>query len=251
MHSSGRLESSFQENQEDFADRSGNLSHFGGLRNEKRGVVTTTQHLELMEGICYVEERALEEDTGNVSLANLGATLSPFILQPVLIPGIDLTHVQDLAVGLVELHKVHTGPPHKPVKVSLDGTPSLQRVHHTTELDVGNFLEGSFNPPVRVTNKDVKEGKSQYRPLKNVSCHWSPLEHQAVDRNSLSVTISRIPYPPSALSVKSMSLQFRDQDVMQDCVKCFAHIQADAVNCYSLIRQCHNPILEGHQICQA
>ena len=42
-----------------------------------------------------------------------------------------LTHVQDLALALVEYHEVHTGPALKSVKVPLDGIPSLQHVDHT------------------------------------------------------------------------------------------------------------------------
>ena len=50
---------------------------------------------------------------------------SPLIAQPVSVLGIVPTHVQDLALGLVELHEVRMGPPLKPVKVPLDGIPSL------------------------------------------------------------------------------------------------------------------------------
>ncbi|PKU46776.1 hypothetical protein llap_2935 [Limosa lapponica baueri] len=42
----------------------------------------------------------------------LRAALQPFSAQPVFVPGIALTQVQDLALGLVELHEVHMGPPH-------------------------------------------------------------------------------------------------------------------------------------------
>jgi len=38
------------------------------------------------------------------------AALNPFIPQPVLIVGVALTQVQDLALGLVEPREVHTGP---------------------------------------------------------------------------------------------------------------------------------------------
>jgi len=40
----------------------------------------------------------------------LRAALNPFIPQPVLILGAAPTHVQDLALGYVEPHEVHTGP---------------------------------------------------------------------------------------------------------------------------------------------
>ncbi|KAK4832374.1 hypothetical protein QYF61_022229 [Mycteria americana] len=109
----------------------------------------------------------------------LRAALNPFSAQPVFVLGIAPPHVQDLALGLVELHEVHTGPPLKPVKVPLNGIPSRQCVNCTTELGVIRMLaEGALNPTVHVANKDVKQHR-----------------HQAVDCNCLSVTIQPIPYP--------------------------------------------------------
>ncbi|KAK4829762.1 hypothetical protein QYF61_006486 [Mycteria americana] len=166
----------------------------------------------------------------------LRAALNPFSTQPVFVLGIAPTHVQDLALGLFELHEVHTVPPLKPVKVPLDGIPSLQHVDRTTQLGViGKLAEGALNPTVHVTNKDVKQRWSQHRPLRNATHHWSPLGYQAIDRNSLSVTIQPIPYPLSGPSVKSMSLQFRDKDVVQDSVKCFAQVQSVGTSL-----DCHN-----------
>lgn len=43
---------------------------------------------------------------------------------------------------------------------------------------------------------------------------------------------------------------FQDKDFIQDSVKCFAQNQVD-VNCSSINHECCNPIIEGHQICQA
>ncbi|KAJ7405384.1 hypothetical protein BTVI_69191 [Pitangus sulphuratus] len=48
---------------------------------------------------------------------------------------------------------------------------------------------------------------------------------QAVDDNSLSVTIQSIPYPLSGPSSKSTPLRFRDKDIMQDVVKRSAQVQ--------------------------
>ncbi|KAK4828658.1 hypothetical protein QYF61_000376 [Mycteria americana] len=154
------------------------------------------------------------------------ATLNPFSVQPLFVIGIAPTRVQDLALGLVELHEVHTGPLLELVQVPLDSIPSLQHVECTTQLGViCKLAEGALNPTVLVTNKDVKQHWSQYWPLRNATRHWSPLGHQAVDCNSLSATIQPIPYPPSGPSIKSTSLQFRDKDVMQGSVKCFAQVQ--------------------------
>ncbi|PKU37611.1 rna-directed dna polymerase from mobile element jockey-like [Limosa lapponica baueri] len=84
--------------------------------------------------------------------------------------------VQDPALGLVELHEFRTGSPLKPFKVPLDGTPSLQRVDCSTQLGVvGKLAEVALNPNSHVTNKDVRQYWSQYRPLRNTTHHCSPI----------------------------------------------------------------------------
>jgi len=94
------------------------------------------------------------------------AALNPFILQPIFMPGVALTLVQDLALRLVELHEVHTGPFLDLVQVPLDGIVSLRRVDHTTELDVTcRLAEGALNPAVCVFDEDIKQYWSQYRPV--------------------------------------------------------------------------------------
>jgi len=59
------------------------------------------------------------------------ADLKPSIPQPVLISEVAPTHVQDLELGLVEPHEVHTGPPLQLVQVPLDGIPSFWRAKCT------------------------------------------------------------------------------------------------------------------------
>ncbi|GAB0205421.1 WD repeat-containing protein 36 [Grus japonensis] len=81
-------------------------------------------------------------------------------IRPVVVLGIAPTHVQDLALGFVELHAVRRGPPLQPVKVTLDGIPSLQHVNRTTQLGVvGKLAEGAL---FHVTDKDVKLCRSWY-----------------------------------------------------------------------------------------
>lgn len=55
----------------------------------------------------------------------LRAAFSPFTPLHVLMFGIALTHVQDLACGLAELHKICMGLSLKPASFPLDGIPSL------------------------------------------------------------------------------------------------------------------------------
>ncbi|KAK4823355.1 hypothetical protein QYF61_001703 [Mycteria americana] len=119
------------------------------------------------------------------------AALNPFIPQPVLIPA------QDLALGLVEPHEVHTGPVLKSVQVPLDGIPSLRCVNRTTQLGViCKLAEGALDPTVYTL-----EG-----------CHLllvSTLDIEPLTYNSLDMAIQPIPYPSNSPPVKSVSLQFR------------------------------------------
>ncbi|KAK4825848.1 hypothetical protein QYF61_003099 [Mycteria americana] len=86
------------------------------------------------------------------------AALNPFIPQPVLIPGVAPTQVQDLALGLVEPHEVHMGPLLQLVQVPLDGIPSLRHVNRTTQLGgVCKLAEGALDPTVHVIDEDIKQ----------------------------------------------------------------------------------------------
>jgi len=64
------------------------------------------------------------------------AALSPLIHQPVLIAWLASTQMQDLALGLVEPHEVHTGPLFELVQVPVDGILSFWCVICTTQLGV-------------------------------------------------------------------------------------------------------------------
>jgi len=86
------------------------------------------------------------------------AALNPFIPQPVLILQIYLMPVQDPPFGLVEPHKVHTGPLLEPVQVPLHVIPSLHHVNCTTYLGViSELAEDVLNPTVHDANKDLKQ----------------------------------------------------------------------------------------------
>lgn len=77
-----------------------------------------------------------------------GLPIIPLITQSVLVFGIALTQVQDLALGRIELHEVPTGYSLKP----LDDIPSLQQVNCTTQLSVIS-AEDVLDTTVHVTDK--------------------------------------------------------------------------------------------------
>jgi len=64
-----------------------------------------------------------------------------------LISGVALTQVQNLALGLVEPHKVHRGLLLELVHVPLNGILSLIRINCTSHLGViCKLAEGALNP---------------------------------------------------------------------------------------------------------
>ncbi|KAK4831361.1 hypothetical protein QYF61_017492 [Mycteria americana] len=102
--------------------------------------------------------------------------LNPFFPQSVLILGIALIQVQDLALGLVELHEVHMGPLLKPVKVSLDGIPSLRHANCTTQLGViCKLAEGALNPAIYVIDEDIKYFLTSQRSQNSYLSHGENL----------------------------------------------------------------------------
>jgi len=80
------------------------------------------------------------------------AALNPIIPQLVLILGVALTQVQDFALGLVEPHEVHIGPPLQLVQVTLDDISSFWHVNCTTQLGViFKLAESALNLAMSLT----------------------------------------------------------------------------------------------------
>ncbi|KAJ7406662.1 hypothetical protein BTVI_64973 [Pitangus sulphuratus] len=157
----------------------------------------------------------------------LSAAFNPLSTQPAFVLGIVPTQVQNLALGLVELHKVCIGPPLQLFKIPLD---SISSSMSTTQLGVlSKLAENAFDLIVYIVHIDVKQCWSQYLLLRNTTHHWSPLGHPTTGHNSLAATTQPILYPPSGPSIKSMSVQFSDKGVMRDSIKCLAQVQVASV----------------------
>jgi len=106
------------------------------------------------------------------------AALNPFIPQPVLILGVAPVPMQDLALGLVEPHDIHTGPPLQLVQVPLGSIPSFCCVNCTAQLRViCKLAESALILTVYVFEETLKEHWSQYRSLRDTTCHQHPFGH--------------------------------------------------------------------------
>lgn len=96
-------------------------------------------------------------------------------------------------------------------------THSLKHVNCTAELGViGKLAQAALDPTVHVIDNTVKQCQSQYWPLKNPFITGLHLD------NPLSVALQPISYPLSDPSIKLIPLQFTEENVNWDSVKCFA-----------------------------
>ena len=86
-------------------------------------------------------------------ILNLRAVLNSFSAQIVSVLGIAPTQLQDLALGLVELHEVGMDPLLKPVLVTLDSIPFLYHVNSAwCHLQTA---EGALNPTGHAAYRDA------------------------------------------------------------------------------------------------
>ena len=76
--------------------------------------------------------------------------------------------------------------------------------------------EGMLDPTVYVIDKHIEEYQSQVRPLGSLLVTGLYLECRAIDHNSLATIIQPILYPSNSPPFKSISLQFRGKEAVQD-----------------------------------
>ncbi|KAK4825966.1 hypothetical protein QYF61_003535 [Mycteria americana] len=144
------------------------------------------------------------------------AALHPFIPQPVLIPGVAPTQVQDPALGLVEPHQVHMGPLLQLVHVPLDDIPSGVSTAPLSLVSSANLLR-VHSIPLSMS-------------LMKILNSTGP----TIDHYPLDTIIQTIPHPPNSPPIKSISLLFTEKDVVGDQVKGLTEVQIDDIRCSSL-----------------
>lgn len=81
-------------------------------------------------------------------------------------PGISLIHMQNLALGPVELPEECTGLPLKAVKLDGELSPLYGELSpldgELLQCAIGKLAEGALNPTAHVANKDVRQCQSQH-----------------------------------------------------------------------------------------
>lgn len=103
---------------------------------------------------------------------------------------------------------------------------------------------------VCVIEEDTEEQQSPHRFLRDTTQHLSMPGDRALSHNSLALSFQPIPYPLSSRPFKSACLQFRDGDVMRDCVADLVEVYVDDIGQFSFVKCFSHSILEDDQIGQ-
>lgn len=101
----------------------------------------------------------------------------------------------------------HSNPPKCLQKASLLSSQSTSYFHVIHKL-----AKGGPDLIIYKVNEDIKYCFSQYWPLGDITCHWSPLGYQAFNSSSLDTTIQPSPYPSNCSSIRSLCLQLKGKD---------------------------------------
>ncbi|KAK4813458.1 hypothetical protein QYF61_006249 [Mycteria americana] len=118
----------------------------------KNGSIIKDVHLACLEG----EEIFL--DMFEDEYRSMTAAFQPLFPKPVVLHGVVVTQVQDLALSLVEPHTTGPSPSIQPVQVPLQSLPPLKQINTPTQLGVVCKLpEGALDPFVEIIDKDIKQ----------------------------------------------------------------------------------------------
>ena len=109
-----------------------------------------------------------------------------------------------------------------PVHFPLNSIPSFYYINCTIQFGVIlKFAEGALEPTFQVTDKDVDHWSL------DITCDCPPPRHRAIEYKPLGVTIQPILYPRDTTPIKSITIQFRDNNVMWYHIKGLVEIQVD------------------------
>ncbi|KAK4828640.1 hypothetical protein QYF61_000288 [Mycteria americana] len=153
------------------------------------------------------------------------AAFQPLFPEPVVLHGVAVAQVQDLALGLVKPHTVDLSPSIQPVQVPLQSLPTLQQINTPTQLGVVcKLTESTLDPFVQIIDKDIKQNWPQHRALGNTACDRPPTGVNSIHHHSLGPPIQPVLYPAKSTPVQAMSSQFLQENAVGDRVKGFTEV---------------------------
>ncbi|KAK4825928.1 hypothetical protein QYF61_003423 [Mycteria americana] len=143
------------------------------------------------------------------------AAFQPLFPKPVVLHGVAVAQVQDLALGLVKPHTIDLGPSIQPV----------QQINTPTQLGViCKLTEGVLDPFVQIIDKDIKQNWPQHRALGNTTCDRLPTGVNSIHHHSLGPAIQPVLYPAKSTPIQAMSSQFLQENAVGNRVKGFTEV---------------------------
>ncbi|KAK4824198.1 hypothetical protein QYF61_012014 [Mycteria americana] len=153
------------------------------------------------------------------------AAFQPLFPKPVVLHGVAVAQVQDLALGLVKPHTIDLGPSIQPVQVPLQSLPTLKHINTPTQLGViCKLTEGALDPLVQIIDKDIKQNWPQHRALGNTACDRPPTGVNSIHHHSLGPAVQPVLNPAKSTPIQAMSSQFLQENAVGDRVKGFTEV---------------------------
>ena len=91
------------------------------------------------------------------------------------------------------------------------------QLHHSVWCRLQTFWRCTW--PRYVIDENVKQHRSQYRPLRDTTCHWCPFGYRAIDPYPLAATFQPIPQPLNSPLTKSIFLQYNVAKLSKERLK--------------------------------
>ncbi|KAK4828526.1 hypothetical protein QYF61_026948 [Mycteria americana] len=153
------------------------------------------------------------------------AAFQPLFPKPVVLHGVAVAQVQDLALSLVEPHTIGPSPSIQPVQIPLQSLPTFQQTNTPTQLGViCKLTEGALDPFIHIIDKDIKQDWPQHRALGNTTYDGPPTGVNSIHHHSLGPAIQPVLYAAKSTPVQAMSSHFLQENAVGMGVKGFTEV---------------------------
>ncbi|KAK4810060.1 hypothetical protein QYF61_007224 [Mycteria americana] len=153
------------------------------------------------------------------------AAFQPLFPRPVVLHGVVVMEVQDLALSLVKPHTIGPRSSIQPVQVPLQSLPTLKQINTPAQLGViCKLIEGALDPFVQIIDKDIKQEWPQHRALGNTICDRPPTGVNSIHHHSLGLAIQAVLYPAKSTPAQAMSSQLLQENAVGNRVKSFTEV---------------------------
>ncbi|RMC13421.1 hypothetical protein DUI87_10959 [Hirundo rustica rustica] len=116
--------------------------------------------------------------------------VQPHHPQPIILQGVVVAKMQELALGLIKPHLIRLCPSIQLFQISLQSHPTFQLIGTHSQLSViCKFTNQRFNTLIHVINKNIEQNWPQHRPLRDTTCAWLPAGCSIVHHHSLGSAI--------------------------------------------------------------